>query len=180
MSLWRYLGALFPPPSHLLRLERGVWARIMHLPGSSVPIGGLEELARDSGWPKLPSISMAIEAPLDPLRSAQALVSSGTPRPEGVSRTLVCLFLVLPRALFLTRGGIFTLRAFAPLLGGCGASGASHRDSQRFIRLNTVFGISRHMSDIRSQVEHMEIEQAFLRALDDGCNCTTFRSHMAG
>lgn len=61
VSLWRYLGSLVPPPADLERLERDAWARLLKLPGSSVPLQGVRELAQ-WGWPAMPSLTAAIDA----------------------------------------------------------------------------------------------------------------------
>lgn len=61
VSLWRYVGSLGSPPSEIERIERDAWARLLKLPGSSIPLRGFNELAQ-WGWPSMPSLAKAIDA----------------------------------------------------------------------------------------------------------------------
>lgn len=54
VSLWSYVASLVDLPLHVELLERDAWAKVLRLPGSSIPIGGFQELAADWGLAPVP------------------------------------------------------------------------------------------------------------------------------
>lgn len=61
VSLWGYIGSLILPPPNIRGLERDAWSRVLHLPGSAIPLRSFSHFGTDWGWPRLPSIAQATE-----------------------------------------------------------------------------------------------------------------------